>query len=121
MANDVTIIILNPFFITGAIAIVDSYFGHSTSSTLLNMVQCLGDESTLLSCQHSNVYSNNYYYYYYDYYYYYYSHYYCDDAGVRCSGMYKVKLYSLSETYCFIIIIMYCFAISSHLYYSTPV
>ena len=94
MANDVTTIILI-FFITGAIAIVDSYFGHSTSSTLLNMVQCLGDESTLLSCQHSSVYTNNYYYYYYDYYYYYshYYYYYCDDAGVRCSGMYYVYIF----------------------------
>ena len=32
----------------------------------------------------------------------------------------KVKLYSLSETDCFIIT-MYCFAIDTHLYYSAPV
>ena len=120
MASDVTIIftiVFKSFFITGAIAIVDSYFGHSTSPTLLDRVQCLGNEATLLSCQHSSVYSNNYYYYYYyDYYYYdyyYYDYYYyCDNAGVRCSGMYyiyihKIKLYSLSETDCFVIIIMY--------------
>ena len=38
-----------------------------------------------------------------------------------CITYSKVKLYSLSETDCFIIIIMYCFAIGTHLYYSTPV
>ena len=47
------------YFISGAIARGNAYFGQGSGSILLDDVQCTGNEVSIFSCSHNSIGSHN--------------------------------------------------------------